>query len=141
MPNDQHVNPKSDIEIAQAAVMHPISEIATEKLGVSADHLEPYGHYKAKISLDYIKTLADKPDGKLLEPPEGFRPWHAFYSGQDAVIYGHWARQGLTVRERLRGLDTGCVYGGQLTGLWWPADRLVQVESRQPYRRLPIVEA
>ncbi len=66
MPNDQHVNPKSDIEIAQASVMRPISEIAAEKLGLAPEHLEPYGHYKAKISLEFIKTLADKPDGKLI---------------------------------------------------------------------------
>ena len=66
MPNDQHVNPKSDIEIAQAAVMRPIGEIAAEKLGIASEHLEPYGHYKAKISLDYIKTLAGLPDGKLI---------------------------------------------------------------------------
>ena len=66
MPSTQHSNPKSDIEIAQAAVMHPISEIALDKLGIAVEHLEPYGHYKAKISLGYIKSLADRPDGKLI---------------------------------------------------------------------------
>ena len=66
MATDQHINPKSDIEIAQAAVMRPIVEIASDKLGIDARHLEPYGHYKAKVSLDYIKSLADKPDGKLI---------------------------------------------------------------------------
>jgi len=76
-------------------------------------------------------------DGKLTEPPRGFKPWYEFYSGPRTVMFGHWARLGLLVRERLRGLDTGCVYGGQLTGLWWPEDRLVQVPSQQPYRRLP----
>ena len=66
MPNSQHSNPKSDIEIAQAAVMRPIGEIAAERLGIAAENLEPYGHYKAKVSLDYIKTLGDRPDGKLI---------------------------------------------------------------------------
>ena len=47
MSNDQHTNPKSDIEIAQAAVMQPISDIAADKLGLAPEHLEPYGHYKA----------------------------------------------------------------------------------------------
>jgi bis(5'-nucleosyl)-tetraphosphatase (symmetrical) len=79
----------------------------------------------------------DFPDGKLLAPPPGFRPWYEFYAGSETVIFGHWARLGLLRRERLRGLDTGCVYGGQLTGLWWPEDRIVQVPSRRPYRRLP----
>ena len=63
---DQHANPKSDIEIAQAATMKRITEVAENSLGIDSDHLEPYGHYKAKLSLDYIKTLADKPDGKLI---------------------------------------------------------------------------
>ena len=48
---EQHKNPKSDIEIAQAAAMRPIGEIA-EKLGVPTDAVLPYGKFKAKISLD-----------------------------------------------------------------------------------------
>ena len=64
--NEQHANPKSDIEISQEADMRPIIEVAEEKLGISADDLMPYGHYKAKVSLDYIETLKDKPDGKLI---------------------------------------------------------------------------
>lgn len=77
-------------------------------------------------------------DGKLTEAPEGYRPWFEYYRGEDCVVFGHWARRGLLVEGSLRGLDTGCVYGGHLTGLWWPADRVVQVNSRQPYRRLPV---
>jgi bis(5'-nucleosyl)-tetraphosphatase (symmetrical) len=75
-------------------------------------------------------------DGSLEEAPPGFRPWYEFYHGERTVIFGHWARRGLIVQGRVRGLDSGCVYGGQLTGLWWPEDRLVQVPSRQPPRRL-----
>jgi formate--tetrahydrofolate ligase len=62
----QHVHPKSDIEIAQAARMRPIVDIAREKLGIATENLEPYGHYKAKVSLDYIKRLQDRPNGKLI---------------------------------------------------------------------------
>src|SRR5713101_990556 len=62
----QHLKPKTDIEIADAAKKRPILEIAREKLGIAAENLEPYGHYKAKVSLDYIKTLKDRPDGKLI---------------------------------------------------------------------------
>src|SRR5919109_17692 len=62
----QHLKPKSDIEIADAAKKRPILEIAREKLGIAAENLEPYGHYKAKVSLDYIKTLQDRPNGKLI---------------------------------------------------------------------------
>src|ERR1700733_11505396 len=56
----------SDIEIAQQGKMKRIAEIARDRLGIADEHLEPYGHFKAKLSLDYINTLKDKPDGKLI---------------------------------------------------------------------------
>jgi formate--tetrahydrofolate ligase len=65
-PHDQHQNPRSDIEIAQASDMRPIIDVAREKLGIAAQDLIPYGHYKAKISLDYLKTIEKRPDGKLI---------------------------------------------------------------------------
>ena len=46
----------SDIEIAQAAKLQRISKVAMEKLGIAEEHLEPYGHYKAKVSLEYLDT-------------------------------------------------------------------------------------
>ena len=55
----------SDIEIAQKATMKRITEVAS-RLGIADDYLEPYGHYKAKISLDYVDSLKGKPDGKLV---------------------------------------------------------------------------
>jgi formate--tetrahydrofolate ligase len=58
--------PKSDIEIAHAAELKPITALAQEKLGVPPEELEPYGHYKAKIPLRYIDTLKDRPDGRLI---------------------------------------------------------------------------
>src|SRR4249920_3137269 len=63
---DQHQKPKSDIEISQAAKMRPVIEIAKERLGIPQEYVLPYGHYKAKISLEYIDTLKKKPDGKLI---------------------------------------------------------------------------
>jgi len=66
MPASQHQNPKSDIEIAQAATMRPIVDIAREKLGIAPENLQPYGHYKAKVSMDYVKSLQSKPNGKLI---------------------------------------------------------------------------
>ena len=65
-PEGQHQHPKSDIEISQAANMRPIIEIAADRLGIPAEFVLPYGHYKAKISLDYLASLADRPDGKLI---------------------------------------------------------------------------
>jgi formate--tetrahydrofolate ligase len=56
---------KSDIEIAQAASPEKISKIAA-KLNIPEDSLEPFGHYKAKISLDYLNSLDSNEDGKLI---------------------------------------------------------------------------
>lgn len=55
----------SDIEIAQAATMSKIHEIG-DMLGIPDSALEPYGHYKAKISLEYLDSLRDRPSGKLI---------------------------------------------------------------------------
>src|SRR6478609_2782491 len=66
MPASQHQSPKSDIEISQSAKKRPILEIAKEKLGIAAENLEPYGHYKAKVSMDYVKSLQAKQNGKLI---------------------------------------------------------------------------
>ncbi|PPD41529.1 MAG: formate--tetrahydrofolate ligase [Methylobacter sp.] len=56
----------SDIEIAQQAKMQPIIGLAEQRYGIAAEHLDPIGHYKAKISLEYINSLADQVDGKLI---------------------------------------------------------------------------
>jgi len=56
----------SDIDIAHQATMRPIVELARDRLGIPEDQLEPYGRYKAKISLAHLAGLADRPDGKLI---------------------------------------------------------------------------
>lgn len=66
-------------------------------------------------------------------------PWHLQYEGERGVVFGHDARQGLVRRERagrawVVGLDTGCVYGGQLTGWSIEQDRLVQVPAARVYQ-------
>src|SRR5271167_5013898 len=66
MPASQHQAPKSDIEISQAAKKRPILDIAKERLGIAPENLEPYGHYKAKVSMDFVKSLKERPNGKLI---------------------------------------------------------------------------
>src|SRR5918994_6350467 len=55
----------SDIEIAQQTKMQRITGLA-QKLGIPEDALEPYGHYKAKVALDYVDSLQDRKNGKLI---------------------------------------------------------------------------
>ncbi|MBD8868448.1 formate--tetrahydrofolate ligase [Nocardioides donggukensis] len=56
----------SDIEIANAAELHPITAVAERELGIDAEHLVPYGHHKAKVDLGYVQSLGDRPPGRLI---------------------------------------------------------------------------
>jgi formate--tetrahydrofolate ligase len=56
----------SNIEIAQRAKLLPIMTLARERLGIPEDSLEPYGRYKAKVSLDFVSQLAGRAEGKLV---------------------------------------------------------------------------
>lgn len=55
-----------DLEIAQAANLRPVLELASMRLGIPIEELEPYGHYKAKLSLRYINQLNNRPDGRVI---------------------------------------------------------------------------
>jgi formate--tetrahydrofolate ligase len=65
MPASQHQSPKSDIEISQAA-RSGASSTSPRRSSASRREPRPYGHYKAKVSMDYVKSLKDKKDGKLI---------------------------------------------------------------------------
>jgi len=56
----------SDIEIANAAVLRPIKDVAQDTLGIPEEQLVPYGHYKAKVDPTYLRSLADRPLGRLV---------------------------------------------------------------------------
>ena len=59
------------------------------------------------------------------------RPWFESWHGPETVIFGHWAQRGKVDLPLCKGLDTGCVYGGQLTGLWWPRLQWVAVPAHR----------
>jgi Calcineurin-like phosphoesterase len=69
------------------------------------------------------------------------RPWFDFWRGPETVVFGHWATRGKVDLPLAKGLDTGCVYGRELTGLWWPELRWVSVPARRmwfdPVRQRP----
>lgn len=73
----------------------------------------------------------------LDDPPPGppFAPWDHWYRGARTVVFGHWAMRGLVHGPRIRGLDSGCVYGGPLTAWIAEEDRLVQVPGLAGGRR------
>src|SRR6201993_3079803 len=55
-----------NIDIAQQATLRPILPLARDRLGIPEESLEPYGRFKAKVSLDYVRQLSGRPDGKLI---------------------------------------------------------------------------
>src|SRR6266851_5597117 len=66
VPQHKEQRMPSDIEIAQKAKLERISRVALSKLGIPEEHLEPYGHYKAKVSLEYLDSLKARPGAKLI---------------------------------------------------------------------------
>ena len=64
--SEQHTNPKRDIDIARAATLRPIMDVARDRLGVPEDQVELYGRYKAKLAMDFVDGLAERADGKLI---------------------------------------------------------------------------
>jgi len=65
---------------------------------------------------------------------EGGVPWASRWPGPRRVLFGHDALRGLQRHPHALGLDTGCVYGGALSAVWLPEDRLVQVRARKVWR-------
>ena len=63
-------------------------------------------------------------------------PWYHLYKGKRLVIYGHWALKGLMVRENTIGLDSGCVWGGNLSALILPGQQIVQVKAKKCYVKI-----
>lgn len=91
------------------------------EFAVRARYCDPNGH--------------PPPQGDWPPPPMPFRAWDMFWRKRTGemrtVVFGHWARRGLVIEPRTRGLDTGCVYGGRLTA-WIPEeDRIVSVPARR----------
>lgn len=61
------------------------------------------------------------------------KPWFELYTGKKLVVFGHWAAMGLVWRDNAIGLDTGCVYGKQLSCLELPGRKLTQVDALEQY--------
>lgn len=62
-------------------------------------------------------------------------PWDHWYRGKRTIVFGHWAQRGRVRTARVRGLDTGCVWGGRLTAWIAEEDRFVSVKARRAYQR------
>ena len=103
----------------------------------NSDPLAPHANARFCVRVRYCDAEGHLPDRDDIPPPAPFRPWFNWYDashhGNRTVAFGHWAARGLVREPHIRGLDTGCVWGGRLTA-WIPSDdRLVSVPARRTY--------
>lgn len=83
------------------------------------------------VNVRYCDASGKRPAKDWPPPGMPYRPWDDFYTGKKRVVFGHWARRGLVSKPNCIGLDTGCVYGGELTAWIAEEDRIVQVPGWQ----------
>ena len=84
-------------------------------------------------SARYCAADGAEPEEDWPPPPPPFEPWDHHYRGDRIVVFGHWARRGVVVGPRVRGLDSGCVYGRSLSAWIAEEDRIVQVPARRAW--------
>lgn len=97
--------------------------------GISPLHLEDLANEKPKV-LTTIRTW----DGKGEDLNNKKDPaWFELYQKDKLIVFGHWATLGLVERENAIGLDSGCLYGNQLSSLVLPSREIVQVQAAQCY--------
>ncbi|PIU78067.1 MAG: metallophosphatase [Nitrospirae bacterium CG06_land_8_20_14_3_00_70_43] len=110
-----------------------LERLAT-RLAPPLDLAQPPAEVEWLVNVRYCTADGRRPAADWPPPPLPFAPWDHHYRGVRTVVFGHWARRGLVVDERLRGLDTGCCYGGRLTAWIAEEDRLVQVDAARCYQ-------
>ncbi|MDP6540321.1 MAG: metallophosphoesterase [Planctomycetota bacterium] len=122
--------------LAVHAGLHPLWS-APEVLLAGRDPLHPDPQTDFATRARSCAPDGERPAQDWPEPPEPFRPWFDYWPPDAAerrtVVFGHWARLDGVHRPRVRGLDTGCVWGGRLTAWIAEEDRLVAVESERAY--------
>ncbi len=124
------------------AGLHPDWTTPGTPLGL-VDRLHGATHPHASQAVSYAVTVrycapnGTRPVADWPPPPAPFRPWFDHYpthpDERRTVVFGHWARMGLVIRDQLRGLDTGCVWGQRLTAWIAEEDRFVHVDAARAY--------
>jgi len=92
------------------------------------------------VTVRHCDAQGARSDVEPLTSVGAWRPWWEYWQARQhetrTIVFGHWATQGLVCRERVRGLDTGCVWGGWLTAWIAEEERFVQVRARRAYQNL-----
>lgn len=112
--------------------------LSFDRLGVLVVHagLRPGIPVEEQTPDDLMNMRTIRPDGSASSKLEDGERWARAWRGPQRVVFGHDAISGLQREAFATGLDTGCVYGGQLTALVLPEDRLISVPARRAYKEL-----
>ena len=110
------------------------------------DHLRDLDPYEPDLRAAFVTRVrycakdGRRPDKDDPPPDAPFQPWFVFLPLREeetrTLVFGHWSSRGLVERPKLRGLDTGCVWGGALTAWIAEEDRLVSVQARRAYQSI-----
>jgi len=125
---------ESGRELLVHAGLHPEWRDPVARLS-GADPLTPSPDTEFATLVRYCDERGARPR-RGRDPSSGsFRPWYEHWRGRETrtIVFGHWAQRGLVTESGLRGLDTGCVWGGCLTAWVAEEDRLVQVPAERSY--------
>ena len=124
-----------DVLLVHAGLDPRWSDPLGELVGLDPVRVDPRSEFATRVR--YCKRDGERPAKDWPEPARPFRPWYEHWlASRDerrTLVYGHWARAGLVVRQHLRGLDSGCVWGGKLTAWIAEEDRIVQVDAARSY--------
>lgn len=98
--------------------------------------IDPHAHHRDSefaTRARYCDAKGKRPESDWPVPPVPFVPWYQHWRAREeeerTVVFGHWARAGLVNSPQVRGLDTGCVYGRELTAWIAEEDRIVSVPA------------
>lgn len=101
------------------------------------DPLEESPELSFAIYARYCDAFGRRPSADWPLPGPPYQPWYTFWprnrTERRTVVFGHWARGGLVQKPFVRGLDSGCVWGGELTAWIAEEDRLVEVPAARVY--------
>ena len=89
------------------------------------------------VGVRWCDANGERPEADWPPPGAPYRPWYEFWQERAdetrTIVFGHWASGGLVVKDRVRGLDSGCVWGKRLSAWIAEEDRVVQVEANRVY--------
>lgn len=124
-----------DVVLVHAGLHPAWTDVEAPLAGL--DPYEPHPASDFATRVRYCSADGERPSADWPPPGPPFAPWYEHWQARPGeartVVFGHWSRQGLVERPRVRGLDTGCVWGAQLTA-WIPEEeRFVQVPAARTW--------